>query len=175
MTKITVDKETIEHAIAGAVFDFAGYITWHPDTIEVGSTADASPIVQRIRAWAKHSGLSIGSANVESWNAVLAEPAVGPTISLPRDMDEDLYYTVGSAMGAQSPDQCERADGLWCKLVARADRDKARQPPPPAEVPLLSDDDINDIWMIAREANEYPIGVFARAIEALVYQKAGLK
>lgn len=44
-------------------------------------------------------------------------------ISLPRAIDEDLYYIVGGAMGAQSPEQCDRADGLWDKLVARADRD----------------------------------------------------
>jgi hypothetical protein len=52
----------------------------------------------------------------------LAEPAPG-FITLPREMDEDLYYTVGSALGAQSPDQCGRADSLWKKLVARADSD----------------------------------------------------
>lgn len=47
-------------------------------------------------------------------------------------------------------------------------------PPPPAKVPLLTDDEIDDVWLSAREANEYPIGVFARSIEALVRQKAGL-
>lgn len=44
-------------------------------------------------------------------------------IVLPRKMDEDLYYIVGRALGAQSPEQCARADGLWDKLVSRADRD----------------------------------------------------
>ncbi len=45
------------------------------------------------------------------------------TISLPREMDEDLYYIVGGAMGAESPEQCGRADSLWKKLVSRADYD----------------------------------------------------
>ena len=48
-------------------------------------------------------------------------------IALPREMDEDLYYIVGGAMGAQSPEQCERATVLWDKLVARADRDAQRR------------------------------------------------
>ena len=74
MTKVTIDRELIEQAIAGAIFDFAGYLTSHPDTIEVGSAANAAVMVERIRAWAGYSGLSIENANVEKWNATLAEP-----------------------------------------------------------------------------------------------------
>jgi len=48
-----------------------------------------------------------------------------PTITLPREMDEDFYYMIGSAMGAESPAQCGRADQLWKKIVARADEDAA--------------------------------------------------
>lgn len=47
------------------------------------------------------------------------------TITLPREMDEDLWYIVGKALGAESPEQCSRAAPLWNKLVARADRDAA--------------------------------------------------
>jgi len=36
-------------------------------------------------------------------------------------MDEHLYYIVGGAMGAESPDQCRRADRLWKQLVAYSD------------------------------------------------------
>jgi len=43
------------------------------------------------------------------------------TITLPREMDEHLYYIVGGAMGAESPDQCRRADRLWKQLVAYSD------------------------------------------------------
>lgn len=46
-------------------------------------------------------------------------------IILPRVMDEDLWYRVGSALGAQSPEQCGRAQPLWDVLVKRADADKA--------------------------------------------------
>ena len=49
------------------------------------------------------------------------------TIKLPREMDEDLWYIVGHALGAASPEQCERAAPLWKKLVARADRDAERE------------------------------------------------
>ena len=47
-------------------------------------------------------------------------------IILPREMDEDLWYLVGGALGAESPEQCARAAQLWNKLVKRADADKAR-------------------------------------------------
>lgn len=83
MTKVTIDRELIEQAIAGAIFDFAGYLTSHPDTIEVGSVANAAVMVERIRAWAGYSGLSIENANVEKWNATLAEPAVEPACKQP--------------------------------------------------------------------------------------------
>lgn len=49
------------------------------------------------------------------------------TITLPREMDEDLWYIVGGALGAQSPEQCNRAEPLWDKLVQRADSDAKRK------------------------------------------------
>lgn len=56
-------------------------------------------------------------------------------------------------------------DGGWFPLYT--------SPPPPAEVPLLTDDEIRRIYYSSPEMVEvYP---FARAIEALVLQKAGLK
>lgn len=48
-------------------------------------------------------------------------------ITLPREMDEDLWYIVGGALGAESPEQCSRASPLWKKLVDRADRDAKRR------------------------------------------------
>ncbi len=45
-------------------------------------------------------------------------------IVLPRELDEDLYYMVGGALGAESPEQCGRADPLWEKLVKRSDSDR---------------------------------------------------
>ena len=47
------------------------------------------------------------------------------TITLPREMDEDLWYLVGGALGAESPEQCARAAPFWKRLVTRADNDKA--------------------------------------------------
>lgn len=49
------------------------------------------------------------------------------TITLPRVMDEDFWYLVGGALGAQSPEQCDRAEPLWNKLVQRADYDANRK------------------------------------------------
>ena len=64
---------------------------------------------------------------VRNFRPLFARPVTEPkpedVITLPREMDEDLYYIVGGVMGAQSPEQCGRADSFWDKLVARADRD----------------------------------------------------
>lgn len=69
----------------------------------------------------------------------------------------------------------KRVSGYEWSLAELSIGQKVYASPPPAEVPMIVDDEIDDIWMIAREANEYPIGVFARAIEALVRHKVGIK
>lgn len=60
--------ETQENDIAGAVYDFAGFLTTRPQSIEVGSTANASPMAELIKEWAELRDLSLEDADVEGWN-----------------------------------------------------------------------------------------------------------
>lgn len=53
--------------IAGAIFDFAGFLTTRDKVIEVGSTAEAAPIADLVEEWASARGLSLEDAAVLSW------------------------------------------------------------------------------------------------------------
>ncbi len=58
--------------VAGAVFDFAGYLTTRDRVIEVGATANASPVADLVKDWAALRGLSLADAAVLSWQEWLA-------------------------------------------------------------------------------------------------------
>lgn len=58
--------------ISGAIFDFAGYLTTRKEVVEVGSTANASPMADLVKEWAELRGLSLDDAAVLSWNELLA-------------------------------------------------------------------------------------------------------
>lgn len=64
--------------IAGAIFDFAGYLTTRPRVIEVGSTANASPIADLVKEFAKLRGLSLADAAVLSWQEWLKSASQEP-------------------------------------------------------------------------------------------------
>ena len=58
------DLETI---ISGAIFDFAGFLTTRSSTIEIGSNANATPVVELIKEWAALRGVSLDNADVALW------------------------------------------------------------------------------------------------------------
>ena len=53
--------------VAGAIFDFAGFLTTRAEVIEVGSTANAGPVADLVKEWAELRGLSLADAAVLSW------------------------------------------------------------------------------------------------------------
>ena len=53
--------------IAGARFDFAGYLTMLPETMPVGACEPATPMVDALQAWAKKRGLNLEDADVSGW------------------------------------------------------------------------------------------------------------
>ena len=61
--------------IAGAIFDFAGFLTTRERVIEVGATANASPVAELVQEWAELRGLSLADAAVLSWQYLLVAPA----------------------------------------------------------------------------------------------------
>lgn len=53
--------------IAGALFDFLGYLTTRPEPLTLGSEHEAPPAVDALQAWASERGLSLEHADVHRW------------------------------------------------------------------------------------------------------------
>ena len=63
------EQEPVEHAvIAGALFDFMGWLTSRKERIVLSSADEASPAVNAITDFAKMRGLSLNDAKVQDWN-----------------------------------------------------------------------------------------------------------
>ena len=61
------ERERVER-IAGALFDFAGFLTSTEEGHTFGAKHDAAPMVDLLREWAAARGLSLDEANVMGWN-----------------------------------------------------------------------------------------------------------
>ena len=84
--------------IAGAIFDFAGFLTTRTRVIEVGETANASPVAELVREWAEIRGLSLADAAVLSWQDLLVarqrtqSARVPEPVYMMRRLDQDPWY-----------------------------------------------------------------------------------
>ena len=67
-------QEPSHDVVAGAIFDFAGFLTSHKVMIEVGSCSNASPMVERIKEWSGNRGLSLENPDVFGWQMRTAQP-----------------------------------------------------------------------------------------------------
>lgn len=124
------DKELIpeqeEHAvIAGALFDFVGWLTSRKERIVLSSTDDASLAVDAIKQFAEMRGLSLDNANVQGW-------VRGCTANLRQPEKTN-----------QCAETCERA-----KLCAVCGVGLSPQPdiPPYAWVTFTPYGDEDDVW-----------------------------
>jgi hypothetical protein len=61
--------------IAGALFDFMGWLTSRPKRIILSSADEASPAVDAIKEFAKMRGLSLDDAKVQDWQDNTTPPA----------------------------------------------------------------------------------------------------
>ena len=66
---------TKDEVIAGALFDFMGWLTSRKERIVLSSADEASPAVDAIKDFAKMRGLSLDNAQVQTWQEALAQPA----------------------------------------------------------------------------------------------------
>ena len=66
---------TEDEVIAGALFDFMGWLTSRKERIVLSSADEASPAVDAIKDFAKMRGLSLDNAQVQTWQEALAQPA----------------------------------------------------------------------------------------------------
>jgi hypothetical protein len=73
--------EPVAHTIiAGALFDFMGYLTSRAERIVLSASDDASPAIDAIRDFAKKRGLSLDDALVREW---IDELSTAPTALSP--------------------------------------------------------------------------------------------
>jgi hypothetical protein len=61
-------KPVAHYVIAGALFDFMGWLTSRKERIVLSSADNASPAVEVITEFAKMRGLSLDDAKVQDWN-----------------------------------------------------------------------------------------------------------
>jgi len=68
--------QNVSHGvIAGALFDFMGWLTSRPKRIMLSSADEASPAVDAIKEFAKMRGLSLDDARVQDWQDSTTPPA----------------------------------------------------------------------------------------------------
>ena len=71
--------QNVSHGmIAGALFDFMGWLTSRPKRIMLSSADEASPAVDAIKDFANMRGLSLDDAQVQTWQEALAQPQQEP-------------------------------------------------------------------------------------------------
>lgn len=58
-----------DRVIAGALFDFLGFLTTRDKPTSFGSTRNASPAVELLQEWADKRGLDLKGADVENWHS----------------------------------------------------------------------------------------------------------
>ena len=78
--------------IAGAIYDFAGYLTTlpHKEAIHCSRVHDAAPMVKAINDWCKRRNLCTDDARVGSWReAIATQPAA-------QGMDAEIQQAVES-------------------------------------------------------------------------------
>ena len=54
--------------VAGALFDFLGFLTTRDDVSTFGSSEECSTAVDLLKEWANIRNLSLDSADVENWH-----------------------------------------------------------------------------------------------------------
>lgn len=108
-----------EPIIAGAVYDFAGFITTRNKVIRVGSTADAAPVADLVKEWANRRSLSLENAAVESWKKALAEPDMG----IDRGAWDDVPDATKWVDELRGDDETEQEPVTWRNAAIRLGED----------------------------------------------------
>lgn len=64
-----MSQESLDHIVAGALFDFGGFLTTRDKEIVCSASNDAAPMVEAIKEFAVKRGLEIDGAMVVDWHA----------------------------------------------------------------------------------------------------------
>lgn len=103
------EQEPVAHSVvAGALFDFMGWLTSRKKRIVLSSADNASPAVEAITEFAKMRNLSLDDAKVQDWNTTPPQPE--PVI------DKSAAERIATALGwepKRKPLSEERIDDIW--------------------------------------------------------------
>jgi hypothetical protein len=99
-------QEPVAHQIiAGALFDFMGFLTSRNERLMLSSADNASPVVEAITNFAKMRGLSLDDARVEDWQDTTPPAAQRQWVGL---TDEE----VNKIVEAHTTD--DHGYDIWC-------------------------------------------------------------
>lgn len=65
--------------VAGAIYDFAGFMTTRPVSVSIGASEACGPVVDLITSFAEKRGLDLEEAAVQSWNLCIGRDVQPPT------------------------------------------------------------------------------------------------
>ena len=65
--------------VAGAIYDFAGFMTTRSVSVSVGASEACGPVVDLITSFAEKRGLDLEDAAVQSWNLCVGRDVQPPT------------------------------------------------------------------------------------------------
>ena len=103
MTKDNVQEPVVHQIIAGALFDFMGFLTSRNERLMLSSADNASPVVEAITNFAKMRGLSLDDARVEDWQDTTPPAAQRQWVGLTDEEvinvmpDDDTPISLGEA------------------------------------------------------------------------------
>ena len=87
--------------IAGALFDFMGWLTTRKERLILSSTDDASPAADAIKVFAEMRGLSLDDARVQDWQNYTTPPQ-RPWVGLEAEdlaqIESDEFWQTGNHM-----------------------------------------------------------------------------
>jgi hypothetical protein len=93
-------RREVDAMVAGALFDFMGWLTSRDQRLTLSSTDEASPAVEAITEFAKMRGLLLVDARVQDWQDTTPPAAQRPWVGLTEHELESLWYQAetGGAM-----------------------------------------------------------------------------
>ena len=96
--------------IAGALFDFMGWLTTRKERLILSSTDDASPAADAIKVFAEMRGLSLNDARVQDWQNYTTQQQAEPVAWTTMPEAEDWCFVSGSK------DPTGKLEGKWFPL-----------------------------------------------------------
>jgi hypothetical protein len=83
-------RREVDAMVAGALFDFMGWLTSRDQRLTLSSTDEASPAVEAITEFAKMRGLSLVDARVQDWQDTTPPAAQRQWVGLTDDEFENI-------------------------------------------------------------------------------------